>query len=118
MEGIILLAGVVFFILSLYIYNNRNNNDAAKLVESLDTARSALRSVEENQRKILDETKAFSEVTTAAIADLNKRLTNIETKDKSISVHFNQPIELVYKSEKKIKQPLLERAGLPPKENN
>lgn len=143
--GVLLLVSVVFFILSFWLFINKDESGGVKALEVAGDVKTTLGSVENTQSEIRKETHVLADVMTQTLSDLSKRLEVLEKKPDPVhTVNFHVPtvkvepieITIVQKlpapppnlappkqevfTNKKVKpgHPLSKRAQLIPTENN
>lgn len=142
-EGLLVLVAAVFLVVSIIIYQRKDETEGSKALDVATTTQGSINTVKAEQKKIEDEQKTFAETTVTMLADLNKRLDEVEKKPaptqvasvpQNINLHLKEPVtfNVMYHdkpkalpevippqiSGKKSKTPLSDKAGLHPRENN
>lgn len=126
--GLVIVAGCVLFVLAGVMYLKSENSDYKQLAENTNDLKISITTLEATLKKILEENKTMAETTVAMLADLNKRVSAIETQKKDdewkhVNLQLREPLQVnvVYGAPKHEEHQAPRKTALgvfQPKENN
>lgn len=116
MEGVLFLCSLALCVVTGVLFFKFEAKDYKQATAAVDDVKGDVTAVENLQKKYVEEQKAFAITTVDMLADLNKRLREMETKKqepREINLNLKEPVrfQVVYKT---IQQPIPPRIPDPP----